>query len=230
MKILTEMAFFLVIFFFGVAMSLDKIIESFTKKEILFFLEKLKDTKARLSWRKSKLIALLLEHDTKDILKTFTSKQLKKALDLLGEPTLGNKSVCLARLLSCLVVKTPKEELSSPSLKAKKRSRKPDIWTLQKWNDGLKEAIHELHERRWACARRIIDEIIQHNNKADTNLKVVYINQSESMEDAHGLHINNAYLDMTDTRNRELMTLMERLGWSNTEQYFERNDNTKQYF
>ena len=68
-------------------MSLKEIIELFTKKEIQSFLKKLKDNEYRSSWKKSKLVEQVLEYDTEEVLKTFTSNQIQENLKLMGKST-----------------------------------------------------------------------------------------------------------------------------------------------
>jgi len=83
-------------------MSLKEIIDSFTKKDIQSFLKKLKNTDSRSSWSKDKLVIQLLEYDTEEFLKTFTSNQLKKCLKLVGKSTDGNKAILSQRLFNDL--------------------------------------------------------------------------------------------------------------------------------
>ena len=81
-------------------MSIQQTLESFIKAELTFILTKLKDETHRSYWKKSKLIEQVLQYAIEDVLKTFTSNQLKEGLELAGESTAGTKAERLKRLSS----------------------------------------------------------------------------------------------------------------------------------
>ncbi len=81
-------------------MSIQQTLETFIKAELIFILTKLKDETHHSYWKRSKLIEQVLLYDIEDVLKTFTSSQLKDGLELAGESTTGTKAERLKRLSS----------------------------------------------------------------------------------------------------------------------------------
>jgi len=85
------------------AFSSKAIVESFTKKEILSLLKKMKNTNYRSSWKKDKLVEQMSEYGTEEVLKHFTSNQLKAVLRKYGKSTSGNKKSLSERVHNILL-------------------------------------------------------------------------------------------------------------------------------
>ena len=74
----------------------------YTKSKLTDILDELGDTDYRSSWKKSKLVSLILEYTIKDILSSFTSNELKEGLERLSLSSTGRKNERYKRLCDAL--------------------------------------------------------------------------------------------------------------------------------
>ena len=74
----------------------------YTKSKLTDILDELGDTDYRSSWKKMKLVSLILEYTIKDILSSFTSNELKEGLERLGLSSTGRKKERYKRLCDAL--------------------------------------------------------------------------------------------------------------------------------
>ena len=74
----------------------------YTKSKLTDILDELGDADYRSSWKKSKLVSLILEYTIKDILSSFTSNELKEGLERLNLSSTGRKNERYKRLCDAL--------------------------------------------------------------------------------------------------------------------------------